>query len=92
MEDQVRQAVTGPPAFGMPSPESVEKKLREFKGYRDLFKKAFPTDKEPVTVDNFRPPDIAVVFYATFSSLTRYSRTNSVPGYFVSHSFNSRQR
>jgi cytochrome c peroxidase len=53
VEDQARQAVTGPPAFGMPTPESVEKKLREFKEYRALFKKAFPADKEPVTVDNF---------------------------------------
>jgi len=52
VEDQARQSVTGPPAFGMPSNEAVEKKLKEFKEYRDLFRKAFPADKEPVTVDN----------------------------------------
>jgi cytochrome c peroxidase len=37
----------------MPSNEAVEKKLREIKGYMDLFKKAFPKDNEPVTVDHF---------------------------------------
>ncbi len=53
VEDQAKQAVIGPPAFGMPSYESVEKILRSFKEYGTLFKEAFPSDKEPVTVDNF---------------------------------------
>ena len=52
VEDQAKQAVTGPPAFGMPSDESVEKVLRAYKEYGTLFKAAFPADKEPVTVDN----------------------------------------
>jgi cytochrome c peroxidase len=53
VEDQAKQAVTGPPSFGMPSYEAVEKRLREIKGYGPLFKKAFPGDKDPVTIDNF---------------------------------------
>ena len=53
VEDQAKQAVIGPPAFGMPSYESVEKILRSYKEYETLFKVAFPSDKEPVTVDNF---------------------------------------
>ena len=53
VEDQAKQAVTGPPAFGMPSYESVEKVLREYKEYETLFKAAFPSDKEPVNIDNF---------------------------------------
>ena len=53
VEDQAKQAVIGPPSFGMPSYEAVEKRLREIKGYGPLFRKAFPDDKEPVTVDNF---------------------------------------
>jgi cytochrome c peroxidase len=53
VEDQAKQAVTGPPAFGMPSYESVEKVLRSYTQYQALFKAAFPSDKEPVTVDNF---------------------------------------
>ncbi len=53
VEDQAKQAVTGPPAFGMPSYESVEKILRGMKGYVTLFQDAFPGEKEPVTIDNF---------------------------------------
>ncbi len=53
VEDQAKQALTGPPAFGMPSYEAVEKKLREIHGYPALFKAAFPEDKDPVTADNF---------------------------------------
>jgi cytochrome c peroxidase len=53
VEDQAKQAVIGPPAFGMPSYESVEKILRAYKEYETMFKAAFPSDKEPVTIDNF---------------------------------------
>ena len=53
VEDQAKQALIGQPSFGMPSYEAVEKILRSFKEYRTLFKAAFPSDKEPVTVDNF---------------------------------------
>ncbi|MFB3886915.1 MAG: cytochrome-c peroxidase [Thermodesulfobacteriota bacterium] len=53
VEDQARQSVIGPASFGMPSYEAVEKKLKEIEGYTDLFKKAFPKDNEPVTVDHF---------------------------------------
>ncbi len=52
VEDQAKQALTGPPSFGMPSYEAVEKKLKEI-GYAPLFKAAFPGDGDPVTVDNF---------------------------------------
>jgi cytochrome c peroxidase len=53
VEDQAKQSVIGPPSFGMPSYEAVEKILKEIKGYMNLFKKAFPQDKDPVNVDNF---------------------------------------
>ena len=53
VEDQAKQAVIGPPAFGMPSYEAVEKVLRSYAEYQTLFKAAFPGEKEPVTVDNF---------------------------------------
>ena len=52
VEDQARQSVIGPPSFGMPSHEAVEKKLKEIKGYGELFKKAFPGETDPITVDN----------------------------------------
>jgi cytochrome c peroxidase len=53
VEDQAKQALTGPPSFGMPSYEAAERKLKEIKGYLPLFQKAFPGQKEPVTADNF---------------------------------------
>jgi len=52
VEDQARQSVIGPPSFGMPSYEAVEKKLKEIKGYVELFKRAFPAEADPITVDN----------------------------------------
>ena len=52
VEDQARQSVTGPPSFGMPSIEAVEKRLKEIKGYMELFKKAFPGEADPITVEN----------------------------------------
>jgi cytochrome c peroxidase len=53
VEDQAKQALVGPPSFGMPNYESVEKILKEMKGYVAMFKEAFPSDKDPVTADNF---------------------------------------
>jgi cytochrome c peroxidase len=52
VEDQARQAVTGPPAFGMPTDQAVEQRLKEL-GYEPLFRQAFPGEKKPVTVENF---------------------------------------
>ncbi len=52
VEDQAKQSVIGPPSFGMSSYEAVERRLREIKGYADLFKKAFPMENDPVKVDN----------------------------------------
>jgi len=53
VEDQAKQSVVEPPSFGMLSYEAVERRLREIKGYIDLFKKAFPKDDDPITVDDF---------------------------------------
>ena len=53
VEDQAKQSVTGPPSFGMPSNEAVEAKLKGIPGYTELFRKAFPGESSPVTVDNF---------------------------------------
>ncbi|HTG01530.1 MAG TPA: cytochrome c peroxidase [Nitrospirota bacterium] len=53
VEDQAKQALIGPPSYGMPDYASVEKILRGMSGYRAMFKEAFPGEKEPVTADNF---------------------------------------
>jgi cytochrome c peroxidase len=53
VEDQAKQALVGPPSYGMPSYESVEKILKGMQGYVTMFKQAFPGENNPVTVDNF---------------------------------------
>ena len=53
VEDQAKQALIGPPSYGMPSYEAAEKKLRSIPGYGPLFKRAFPGDGNPITADNF---------------------------------------
>ncbi len=53
VEDQAKQSVIGPPSFGMPSYEAVEKKLKEIKGYGPLFENAFPGERDPINVDHF---------------------------------------
>ena len=53
VEDQAKQAVVGPAAFGMVKYEDVENRLKRYSAYVALFKGAFPDDKDPVTVDNF---------------------------------------
>ncbi len=53
VEDQAKQSLVGPPAFGMPSYGAVEKILRGSREYVKLFSQAFPGGKEPVTADNF---------------------------------------
>ena len=52
VEDQARQSVIGPPAFGMPSYQVVERRLKEL-GYGPLFREAFPGERDPVNMDNF---------------------------------------
>ncbi|MGB8959732.1 MAG: cytochrome c peroxidase [Candidatus Aminicenantales bacterium] len=53
VEDQARQALVGPPSFGMPSYEAAEARLRAIPGYEPLFRKAFPGQPAPVTAGNF---------------------------------------
>jgi cytochrome c peroxidase len=52
VEDQAKQALIGPPSYGMPSYASVEEKLKAL-GYAPLFKAAYPNEADPVTADNF---------------------------------------
>ncbi len=53
VEDQAKRSVLGKGSFGAPSYQWVENVLKSIKGYRELFKKAFPDDKDPINIDNF---------------------------------------
>ncbi len=53
VEDQAKQALVGPPSFGMHDYASVDRILKGMKEYVALFKAAFPGETDPVTADNF---------------------------------------
>lgn len=53
VEEQAKGPVLNPVEMGMPSPEVVEKRLREIPGYHPLFVAAFPGEKDPINYDNF---------------------------------------
>jgi len=53
VEDQAKKALLGKGSFGAPSYEWVEKKLHGIEKYNVLFKKAFPNDAKPISVDNY---------------------------------------
>jgi cytochrome c peroxidase len=53
VEDQAMQALIGPPSFGNPSYEVAMAKLKAIPGYPELFARAFPDEKEPITPENW---------------------------------------
>jgi cytochrome c peroxidase len=53
VEDQAKQALIGPPSYGLASYEDAMKKLKAIKGYSLLFQKTFPGENDPVSADNF---------------------------------------
>jgi len=53
VEEQAKKALLGKGSFGAPSYEWVEKKLQSIEEYNVLFKKAFPNDAKPISVDNY---------------------------------------
>ncbi len=52
LEDQAKGPLTNPIEMGMPSHDAVMARIRQIPGYITAFRKAFPKDKEPVTIDN----------------------------------------
>lgn len=52
LEDQAKGPLTNPIEMGMSSHDEVMARVKKIPGYVDLFKKAFPKDKEPLTIDN----------------------------------------
>jgi cytochrome c peroxidase len=52
LEDQAKGPLTNPIEMGMPSHDEVIKRVNQIPGYVSAFKKAFPKEKEPVSIDN----------------------------------------
>ncbi len=54
VEQQAGMPVLNPVEMAIPSKEFLVTKLRGIKQYQDLFKEAYPTDKEAITYDNLQ--------------------------------------
>lgn len=52
LKEQAKGPVLNPIEMAMPSPAEVVKRLKAHSEYPDLFAKAFPDEKDPVTYDN----------------------------------------
>jgi cytochrome c peroxidase len=52
IEEQAKGPILNPVEMAMPKDAKVIEKLKSIPQYIDLFKKAFPDDKDPVTYDN----------------------------------------
>jgi cytochrome c peroxidase len=52
LEDQAKGPITNMVEMGMSSHDVVIERLKQIPGYVAEFKRAFPKDKEPVTIDN----------------------------------------
>lgn len=53
LEDQAMRALVGPTSFGNPTMEDAMKRLEAIEAYRDIFRKVFPHDKEPISPRNW---------------------------------------
>lgn len=52
VEAQAKGPITNPKEMALADGKAVVASLKKIKGYQDLFKKAFPEDKDPITYDN----------------------------------------
>jgi len=52
VEEQAKGPILNPVEMAMPDEQTVVKTLKSIPGYENIFKKAFPDDKEPITFDN----------------------------------------
>ncbi len=53
VEDQAKQALIGPASFGNPDYAAATTKLKAIPDYPAMFRKAFPSEQDPVTPDNW---------------------------------------
>ena len=53
VEDQATKALVGPPSFGEPDFAAAMAKIRSIPHYEEMFRKAFPGAKDPITPENW---------------------------------------
>lgn len=52
LAEQAKGPITNPIEMGMPTHDLAITKIKDVKGYQDLFKAAFPNQEKPMTIDN----------------------------------------
>lgn len=72
LKDQAKGPTLNPIEMGMPNGEAVVERLNEIPEYSDDFKKAFPSESDPVTFDNFA--EAVAAFERTLISRGRFDR------------------
>jgi cytochrome c peroxidase len=53
VEDQATKALVGPPSFGQPNFQAAMARIKAIPNYGEMFRKAFPADKDPVSPENW---------------------------------------
>lgn len=53
LEEQAKGPIVNPVEMGMPDHGAVVARIKLIPGYAPLFAKAFPTDKDPINIENF---------------------------------------
>jgi len=72
VEEQAKGPILNPIEMAMDSPEEVVKRLRSIPEYVDLFKKAFPGERDPLTYENVAKAIAA--FERTLMTPSRFDR------------------
>ena len=52
LAEQAKGPITNPIEMGMPNHDLAVTRVKAIKGYQELFKKAYPAEKEPINIDN----------------------------------------
>jgi len=72
LKEQAKGPILNPVEMAMPNEKEVEKVISSLPEYQELFKKAFPNDKKPITFDNIAHAIAA--FERTLVSKSRFDQ------------------
>lgn len=70
LKDQAKGPILNPVEMAMPNEKEVEKVISSIPEYQEMFKKAYPNDKKPITFDNIA--NAIAAFERTLVSKSRY--------------------
>lgn len=70
LKDQAKGPILNPVEMAMPNEKEVEKVISSIPEYQEMFKKAYPNDKKPITFDNIA--NAIAAFERTLVSKSRF--------------------